>query len=194
MTGALLLLLVIGAGWPPAGYRPAGGTPEVQVFRRSEQGVIELAAEGRFEAPPDQLRRVLLDYASHPRWNKSIVESRVLDRADHALDVYQRLDLPVLRDRDYTLHVTWGEEGEMLWLRFAARADGVAPRSGVVRIQVHDGDWELIPLEGGRATLARYRFRLDLSGMMPSWMARGRASSDLPNFFDALKRQLQYYR
>lgn len=191
----LLVYLLLIAAWPPEGYTPAGGTSEVRVYRRAEKGVIELAAEGRIDAPPAQLRRVLLDYANHPRWNNALTESRILDRREGALDVYQRLDLPMLHDRDYTLHVTWGQEGETLWLDFVTRDEvGPPPVRGVVRVKVHEGHWELVPIDGGRATDARYRFRLNLAGMLPSWMARGRVSSDLPVFFDALKHQLPFYR
>jgi len=193
MQVSLVLLLLFGL-WPPEGYAPAGGTASVEVYRRAAKGVIDLAARGRIEAPPAQLRRVLLDYVNHPKWNKALTVSRIVAQGDGYLDVYQRLDLPVLRDREYTLHVTWGEEGEVLWLRFSVRADQAPPPHGVVRLTVHEGEWQLYPLDGGRATDARYRFRLDLAGMVPSWMARGRVSSDLPTFFDALKSQLPFYR
>ena len=70
---------------------------------------IELAAVGEFDAPPAEVQAALLDYGSHPRVNKHLAESTVLARRPGELVVYQHLKLPVIKDRDFTLHVAWTE-------------------------------------------------------------------------------------
>ena len=193
VTQALILALAV---WPIEGFTPVVDVGDVHVFQRATGGhAIELAAEGVFAAPPEQVRRVLIDYARHTRWVANLAESTVLATTLDSLDVYQRLGLPVIKDRDYSLHVTWGAEAESLWLRFAAANErGPGPRSGVVRVAVHEGEWRFDPVDGGRATRARYRFRLDLAGSVPAWMGRGRAARDVPALFDAIRRQLPSYR
>src|SRR5438552_1987801 len=103
-----------------AGFTRIGGDKGVTVYRREGAQMIELAAEGDIDAPPAAVLAVLSDYAHHPAWVKGLVESRVLARSPGELLVYQRLDLPILDDRDYTLRVTWGETDGASWLRFAA--------------------------------------------------------------------------
>jgi hypothetical protein len=165
----------------------------VRVSRRTDTRAIELVAEGEIAAPPDEVRGVLLDYAHHPGWVRGLKESRVLQRGDHFVDVYQRLDLPVIDDRDFTLHVTWQDVGPVRWLRFVQANDrGPPPQRGAVRVALHEGSWQLEPTDGGRATRATYHLRLDLAGSLPGWMARGRAAEDLPAFFEALRRQLHH--
>lgn len=167
----------------------------VKVYRREKRPGIELAAVGDIPAPPEQVRRVLIDYPSHPRWQPRLAENRVLASGEGFLDVYQRLSLPVLDDRDFTLHVTWGSEGEVLWMRFVSASDRGPPAvSGVVRVVDHEGGWRLEPREGGKATHAVYRFHLDLAGSFPAWMGKGRAADDVTHLFGNVEKQLPAYR
>src|SRR6516164_2315967 len=45
-----------------------------------------------------------------------------------------------------------------------------------------------------RCQFALYRYRLELGGSLPMWMARGRASHDVPALFDAIRGQVRWYR
>src|SRR5262245_57907068 len=128
----ILALLGLLATAPP-GYNRFTSGDGVVVYRRDQGPAIELYAEGVIAAPPEQVRAVLLDYPRHPTFMKHMAEIRVLGRGDRSLLVYQRLDLPVLSDRDMVLQVSWGEEGEVLWTRFQAVTDrGPQPREGAV--------------------------------------------------------------
>jgi hypothetical protein len=176
------------------GFTLVGEDHGVRVYRREKRPGIELAAEGAFAASPDRVRRVLTDYPSHQRWQKYLKDNRVLARGDGFLDVYQRLDLPVLDNRDFTLHVTWGDDGDLRWMRFvSANARGPAPVRGVVRVTSHEGGWRLEPTSGGRGTHAVFRFYLDLAGSFPSWMGKAQATSDLPEVFANITARLPGY-
>lgn len=190
-----LVAVALAATLASQGFYPIGENHGVKVYRRDRGRGIELAAEGLIDAPPETVRAVLLDYASHPKWVKGLTESKVLRRDAAQLLVYQRLDLPVLDDRDFTLKVRWGDDGETKWLHFTTANDqGPGPRAGVVRVNTHEGAWQLTPVNGGRATWAVYRFHLDLAGSFPSWMGKGKAGKDVPNLFQNIRRQIPYYR
>ena len=178
------------------GYQSIRDEHGVRVYRRTARKTIDLGAEGRIEAPPAVVRAALLDYENHPRWLDSLAESHVLTRAADSLDVYQRLALPVIADRDYTLHVTFGDSGaEMCWLRFRAVMDrGPAPRPRIVRVSRNEGSWRLYALDGGAATYAVYQFSLDLAGRFPAWLGNGRAAHDVVALFDKVRDQTRYYR
>jgi hypothetical protein len=222
LPAAILSVLVLGAAVSPAaadmGAPPPSATPPatpgapppatafagegfaliaeergVKVYRREKRPGIELAAEGMLPGSPERVRRVLIDYPNHQRWQKHLKENRVLARGDGFLDVYQRLDLPVLDDRDFTLHATWGDDAGVFWMRFvAANARGPAPVKGVVRVTAHEGGWRLEPAAGG-TTHAVYRFYLDLAGSFPAWMGKGQAASDVPELFASIAKQLPAY-
>jgi hypothetical protein len=100
----------------------------------------------------------------------------------------------VLDDRDFTLHVTWGDDGAIPWMRFAAdNARGPAPVPGVVRVTQHEGGWRLEPEGSGKSTHAVYRFYLDLAGSLPAWMGKGQAASDVPDLYANIAKQLPNY-
>ena len=129
------------------GYERIGDRNGVEVYKRNGHA-IDLAAEGNIDAPPDVVLKVLTDYGSHPKWVHGLAVSRVLDKRDGALDVYQRLHLPMLDDRDFAMHVDWtrrrrrardplrhaqrqvpGTAGQGRGARAAARGQ-LAPRAG----------------------------------------------------------------
>ena len=157
------------------GFALLGKEKGVKVYRREKRPGIELAGESELAASPDRVRRVFVDYASHPRWKKHLKrQPGPRARGDGLLDVYQRLDLPVLDDRDYTLHVAWGDDAACRWMRFAvASAAARRPCEGVVRVTRHEGGWRLEPVDGGEATRAVYRFYLDLGGIVPGVDGQG---------------------
>ena len=174
------------------GYKQIGDKHDVTVYRR-EGHAIDLAAEGDIAAPPDIVLKVLTDYASHPKWVHGLNTSQVLDHDAHGLDVYQRLKLPMLEDRDFALRVDWSAQGENRAIRFHTSDKGPPPAPGCIRVTLHEGSWDLQSLDGGKRTHAIYRFRMELGGSLPMWLARGRAGKDVPDLFEAIRRQVQYY-
>jgi hypothetical protein len=190
MLAILLALLGMSIG---GDYHQIARDRGVTVYKNDHQSGIALAAEGDFAAPPDRVRRVLTDYASHTKWNKHLKECQILQRGNDWMVVYERLRLPMLDDRDYTLRVRWGERGGTEWMHFRTEnSAGPGPRPGAVRINTNEGLWELTPAPGGH-THARYFFHMDLAGSLPGWMAKGRAGKDVPGFFDEIRNQLKYY-
>jgi hypothetical protein len=176
------------------GFTLLGEEKGVRVYRSEKRSGVEFAIQASLPAPPDQVRRALLDYPSHQTWQKHLKENKLLDRGADSLVVYQRLSLPVIDDRDYTLQVTWGAEDPILWMRFAvANERGPKPVSGVVRVTAHEGGWRLEP-EGGKGTRAVYRFYFDVAGSVPLWLGKGQAKDDIVEFFDQLRRELPKYR
>jgi hypothetical protein len=166
----------------------------IKVYRREKRAGVEFAVQASLPAPPDQVRRALLDYPSHIKWQRRLKENKVLDRGADSLLVYQRLGLPVIDDRDFTLQVTWGAEDPNLWMRFAlANERGPKPVSGVVRVTAHEGGWRLEP-EGAKGTHAVYRFNFDPGGSVPSWLGKGQAKDDIVEFFGLLEKELPKYR
>jgi hypothetical protein len=176
------------------GFTFLGEEKGIRVHRREKRAGVEFAAETNFAATPEQVRRALLDYPNQHKWHTHLEENKILSRGADSLLVYQRLDLPVIDDRDYTLQVTWGAEGPILWTRFAvANERGPKPVDGVVRVTAHAGAWRLEP-DGGKGTRAVYRFHLDVAGSVPAWLGKDQAKDGLLDFFVRFKRELPNYR
>jgi hypothetical protein len=188
MMHALAILPVVAL--TGVGYSHVGSAHGVEVYRRLGSPVIDLMAEGDFEAPPARVREIVLDYAKASELSEHIVESRVLASNGPELIVYQRLALPVVADRDFTLHVWKGARGDVLWTRFAVdNSRGPEATPEVVRLSLLNGGWDLAPIRDGRATHAVYRVQIDLAGSIPRWMASDGAARDLPKLFEGIRRQ-----
>ncbi|MCC6749957.1 MAG: hypothetical protein IT371_19990 [Deltaproteobacteria bacterium] len=187
-----LLAVPISVVLAQQGYSSVGERFGVSIYRRDQSSAIELAAVGDFDAAPARVHQLLLDVGRHPGWVKNLAESRVLLRKTSSIVVYQRLDLPILSDRDFTLQLTWGKTGQALWVRFhVANQLGPPPKSGIVRLTTHEGSWELEPIRNGAATRAFYRVRIDIAGPVPQWLARSRTAKDIAGHFEAMRAQLR---
>lgn len=176
------------------GYTFMAEEKGVRVHRReNKRPGVEFAVEATLQATPDQVRRALLDYPNHTKWQKHLKENKVITRADDSIVIYQRLALPVVDDRDFTLRVTWGDDAGVLWQRFELAKDaGPKPVSGVVRVTGHEGSWRLEP--DGKKTRAVYRFHFDAGGSIPSWLGKGMAQDDIVDFVKRLEKELPKYR
>jgi hypothetical protein len=183
---SLLTLSTIGAG-----YTPIGGHNGVQVFLRKDTGTIDLAAVGEFDAPLSEVEAALLDYSAHPRINKHLSESTILSRGASQLVVYQHLKLPVVKDRDFTLLVSFSDRK----VRFSVDGShGPAPTNKAVRVSLLNGEWELEPIHGGTGTRAYYHIEIDLAGSIPRWMVRGGSAKDIPGLYDGMRTLIQQRR
>lgn len=174
------------------GYDRIATKDGVNIYKHRRAKIIRLAAEGRFNAPPARVRQALLGYAHHAGTIKRVVESRILSQGDHWLLVYQRWDLPFISDRDFTMRVSWGEDGTILWTSFKnVPSEGPPARRGVVRLPLHRGSWQLKPILGGKATQARYELSLDLGGWIPRWLTRTSKDMEVPELFAAIRRMIR---
>jgi hypothetical protein len=175
-------------------YTPIGGHDGVEVYMRKDTGAIELAAVGEFDAPPAEVQAALLDYGSHARINKHLAESTVLSRTPGSMLVYQHLKLPVIKDRDFTLRVTWREDSARGIRFYIDGAHGPGATDKAVRMSTLNGRWDLEPIRDGNATRAVYHVQIDFAGSVPKWMVRGGAGKDLPGVFIGMRQLINDHR
>jgi hypothetical protein len=171
-----------------AGYEQIAQRRGVTVYKHRDSDIIKLGADGRIDAPPDEVLQTLLDYERQVGVIDRLTESKVVARRDGRLRVYQRLNLPVIDDRDFTLDVRWGRSGDLRWITYRAVRSGSPERDGVVRVTHHQGSWQLEPLDGGRATSVRFMVAIDLGGWLPKWMARAGSGKELPELFASVRQ------
>jgi hypothetical protein len=156
----------------------------VSVYKHRHSKLIHVGAIGRLPHSPELVQRVLLDYGRQKGRIARVSESRVIERGPNWLLVYQRLNLPVISDRDFVLQVSWGQSGKVRWIRYqAVKHGGPAPRDDAVRLTHHVGTWLLRPVNGGQSTEARLEVRIDLAGWLPRWLARSGAGKELPGVY-----------
>jgi hypothetical protein len=194
MSAIIVSFLAVSAALVEPGFSSIGGHDGVEVFQRKAAPMTELAAVGEFNASPAEVQAALLDYGNHPRVNPHLAESTVLNRGQGEQAVYQHLKLPVIKDRDFTLLVSWNE-GQPTGIRFRIdNSRGPATSKKAVRMTTLTGQWELRPIRGGSATYAVYHVRIDFAGSVPKWMISGGAAKDLPNVFTGIRKMVNDHR
>jgi hypothetical protein len=139
----------------------------VTAYKDPDSDIIRIAAEGRLAATPKEALKAVLDYEAQVGVIKRVSETKV-----------------------YTLYVTWGAEGEVLWVNFRSSYLGPEKRKGIVRVIEHYGSWQFKPVQNGQATLARFQVRIDVAGSIPKWLARSGAGDELPELYQNIRRML----
>jgi hypothetical protein len=169
---------------PRPGFEVIGQDRSVTVYQHDSSNLIWIGAVGIIPAPPDKIYEALLDYDHQVGKIGRVSEAKVLSRDARGLYVYERLNLPIISDRDFTLRVTHGVEGERRWIAYWAVTDhGPKQRDGIVRVTSHNGVWELLPTQGGKATIARCEIQINLAGMVPLWLAKSKAGEEIPELY-----------
>lgn len=126
---------------------------EVRTVATSGSSVETGRAAGIIDAPFEDVRRVVLDYARYDTFMPHFRTSRVLAQRGGRASVY--MEVGILRDT-----IT-------LWARLDVRSHEVDGKT-VVEARMRQGNmdafrarWELEPVEGGRRTLARFQILVD---------------------------------
>lgn len=170
------------------GFEQIARRKGVTVYKHRYDSNIRLGADATIDAPVKDVLRAVLDYRGQVGKIARLSESRVLQRGKGWLKVYQRLNLPVISDRDFNLKVRWGQTGDTTWVDYrAVERGGAPPRGGVVRVSHHEGSWQLQPIKGGLATRVRFQVSIDMSGWLPKWLARSGSGKEVPEVFVALR-------
>jgi hypothetical protein len=169
---------------PRSGFELIANARSVMVYKNNTSDAVWIGAVGRIPAPPDQVYGALLDYEHQPGKIGRVSEAKVLSRDPDGLVVYERLNLPIISDRDFVVRVTHGQDATRRWISYWALSDrGPPPRNGIVRVLRHSGQWELLPTKDGQATIAICEIRINLGGLLPLWLAKSNAGREIPELY-----------
>ena len=145
----------------------------ITIYSRAREGtpLREFKGVGVIDAPAGAVFAVLDDSEAYPSFMPYTTEVRVLKREKDTVLAYQRLELPLVSDRDYTLrskNQTWvGPDGPIYRIRWEPANDlGPAEKTGVQRVNVCEGGWLLEPNRDG-TTRATYSIFTDSGGALP---------------------------
>lgn len=182
---------------PADGWTQESAARDVVIHSRPRagSGVKEFRAVGVIDASPAAVFAVLDDSEAYPTFMPYTSECRVLKREKDSVLAYQRLELPIVSDRDYTLrskHQRWlGPDGPIFWIRWEPANDlGPAAKPGVQRVNVCEGGWLLEPNDSG-GTRAIYTIYTDSGGAIPPMLANNGSRVAIRKVFEAIRKQVR---
>lgn len=128
---------------------------------------------------PAQLFAVAWDVRSQAAWAPRIKRLDVLSQSATEIVVYEQVDVPVARDRDYVLRLSISprSDGDLGELRIEARAaaDRAVPiEPQHVRMTDLWSTWSFRPRKDG-GTVVVYEAYGDPAGALPGWLKRSAA-------------------
>lgn len=201
ILAVLLLATPLRANDPSAKATPAASWQEiaqqdgVTIFSRTRPGSVipEFRSVGEIDSPSRAIFAVLNDAQAFPDFMPYTAECRILQQAKTARVTYQRLDLPLVADRDYTVRsdfrVTPGAKGPLYFIHWhLANELGPPPRPGVHRLQTCEGSWLLEPVTAGK-TRATYTIYSGTGGAVPAFLADHGSRIGIGKLFDAVRKR-----
>lgn len=197
-AGALLFALALGVrAEENAEWKQESSDKGVIIHSRVRAGseLREFKAVGAFEATPATVFAILDDSAAYPSFMPYTSECRVLKREKDSVLAYQRLEVPLVSDRDFTLrslNAKWlGPDGAIYRIRWApANDEGPGEQDGVARVNVCEGGWLLEP-NGAGGTRATYSIFTDSGGTLPSFITNNGSRIAIRKVFEAIRRRVK---
>jgi len=147
----------------------------VTVERRPRPGssFYELRARAVCPVAPQAFFDTVWNYRDYPAFVPYLKSLSVLEEHEGSGTLYQQIAMPLVSDRDYTVHIarTIGADGRSWQIRFDSADDaGPPPGSAFVRARNIHGSWTIEPADGGRATQVTYQLYSEPGGAVPSWI------------------------
>jgi hypothetical protein len=166
------------------------------VSARSKEGseVKEVRGLGVIDAPAWIVKNVIDDVARYKEFMPYTVESQVLSTHDGYIVSYQRLDTPVVDDRDYTIKIfdesREDADGRVIWKNRWSEANKLGPpvKPGVARVGINEGYWILEDKDGGARTKATYYVYTSPGGSIPTFLVNMANTQAVPELFRAVSK------
>lgn len=193
---ALLALLSLPAS-AADGWKVVKNEDGLIIYNRTKAGsdLKEVKAIGTIHAPPWVVKNVLDDVNNYKHFMPYTEESKLLKRGDGYMISYQRLDAPIISNRDYTLRIQDKSrrlpDGTVVYKRAWSPANHLGPpeMSGVVRVKQNEGYWLLEEKDGGKHTKATYWLFTNPGGSLPTFVINAANGQAIPGLFSAIEKR-----
>lgn len=177
-------------------WKEEANLPGLIIYSRTRVGssLKEFKSVGKVDAPSSAVFAVLHDVEAYPSFMPFTLECRVLKQVGDCTVAYQRLELPMLSDRDYTLRSEYsetpGRNGATYRIQWVPANDlGPAEKPGVQRVKVCEGGWLIEPDQDG-TTRATYSIYTDSGGAIPAFIANRASRVAIARLFAAIRKEV----
>lgn len=181
---------------PATGWKEEANGDELIIYSRTREGsaVKEFKTVGTIDALSSAVFAVLNDVEAYPSFMPYTSECSVLKRIGDCTIAYQRLVLPLVSDRDYTLRSEHskapGANGPIYRIQWEPANDlGPPEKPGVQRVNVCEGGWLIEP--DGAGTRATYTIYTDSGGAIPAVIANRGSRTAIRKMFAAIRKAVR---
>lgn len=198
LAALLALLLPAPHAHAKDGWEETSKSDGLVIYKRDRAGTDfkEVKAIGVIRAPSWVVKNVIDDKARYKEFMPYTKASTVIKAERDSVVTYQRLDAPIISNRDYTIRVKDESrrlpDGRIVYKSAWSSANHLGPKEvdGVVRVKVNEGYW-LLEEQGPNTTKATYYLYTDPGGSLPSFIVNAANSQAIPDLFKAIEGQAQ---
>jgi hypothetical protein len=208
VTASLIVALSLVAGTSSFagddGWVEAAKNGTIVVYNREKPGseVKEVRGIGTVKGEPWMLKNVIDDVGNYKDFMPYTKDSKFLKKEGTAVITYQRLDAPLISNRDYTLRIEdlsrKLDDGRIVYKNAWKPASklGPAPIDGVVRVEVNEGYWQLeeapADKDGTKRTKITYYVFTNPGGSVPSWIVNAANNTAIPDLFAGVEKAAKW--
>jgi len=165
----------------------------IAVYSREvpESGILELRAVCVADVPPGIVFRTAMRRDTYRHTSRYVVDYKITPTdQSNVWYTYQRLAIPLFRDRDYTLRYEASQDslrGHYALVWTIANDKGPPPKENVVRVEVSRGTLEMVPVDQGTKTRLICTIYTDPAGSIPGWLTNIGNRSTVPDLLRAIR-------
>lgn len=131
--------------------------------------------------PPAEVWSVVTDFESRPRFVPGNKEAQIVRREGNRVWIAEHLRVLLINVRFVVISTLEPEQGTVTWV-----IDRDAPHD----IADTTGSWTVVPLEGGQATLVRYRTWIDSGRSVPRFVEDFLTKRSLPKIVEGIRGEV----
>jgi ribosome-associated toxin RatA of RatAB toxin-antitoxin module len=131
--------------------------------------------------PPTEVWSVVTDFESRPRFVPGNKDVQITRREGNRLWIAEHLRVLLINVRFVVISTLDAEQGAVTWV-----IDRDAPHD----IADTTGSWAVVPLEGGQATLVRYRTWIDSGRSVPRFVEDFLTKRSLPKIVEGVRAEV----
>lgn len=167
----------------------------IVIYTREYPGtnVREIKAVCKIKASPQKVFNVVLDRDTFSDLNKYLVEyKRIKTGKENVWYVYQRVSIPLVKDRDYThrYEATRDTIKNKYFLAWQIdNRNGPSPIEDVIRIELSRGSLTISPDKNGNQSLFIYQMLFDPGGSIPKWIVNLANRYTLPKVLRTIREK-----
>ncbi|OGQ84851.1 MAG: hypothetical protein A2289_04465 [Deltaproteobacteria bacterium RIFOXYA12_FULL_58_15] len=165
----------------------------IKVWTREVKGgsILEIKAQTVIELPAKRIWDVICDVQKYIEFMPYIQDLRIVGTHENGIYLYQRIDPPLVSERDYALKVVIEpDEGRGVYKRSWSPANDRAPEKNpdVVRVEINTGNWTITSMSPNSTKVVYYLYT-DPGGSLPAWMVNKANKTSVPSLLSAVTKR-----
>jgi ribosome-associated toxin RatA of RatAB toxin-antitoxin module len=177
----LIAALLVLVAHPPAAASPAGewqvlsNKDGLLIERRAKEGSLfyEVRATTLSSLAPAAIFETIWKQQEHPQFVPHLKRLDLLSEAGDERLSYEQVEVPLARDRDYTVRLQKRVDADVQRYEIAfatANEAGPPPDKHHIRVPSIRGRWMIEPGPDGKGSTVRYEVLSEPGGALPAWL------------------------